>query len=161
MEPWSGCLINAVVEVLGDHWSLLVLCDVIFGDRRYFRAPLTGSIEGIASNILADRLVRSVGAGILTRRAAARGERVRYSLTEADIQTVPVIYALGNWVSTGVRVAPSSVAGSSSCAVRVLRSSGNSRTGSGSATSTRRRGHTMAPRAAGTSRRRLRRATEQ
>lgn len=97
MEPRSGCPINAAVEVLGDRWSLLVLRDIIFGDRRYFRALLTGSIEGIASNILADRLVRLVDAGILTRGTAARGQRARYSLTEAGIQTVPVLYALGNW----------------------------------------------------------------
>lgn len=97
MEPRSGCPINAAVEVLGDRWTLLVLRDVIFGDRRYFRALLTGSIEGIASNILADRLVRLVEAGILVRGTAARGQRARYSLTESGIQTLPVIYALGNW----------------------------------------------------------------
>ena len=97
MEPRSGCPINAAVEVLGDRWSLLVLRDVVFADRRYFRALLTGSIEGIASNILADRLVRLVEAGILTRGTAARGQRARYSLTEAGIQTLPVLYALGNW----------------------------------------------------------------
>jgi DNA-binding HxlR family transcriptional regulator len=97
VEPRSGCPINAAVEVLGDRWSLLVLRDVIFGDRRYFRALLTGSIEGIASNILADRLVRLVDAGLLTRGTAARGQRARYSLTEAGIQTLPIIYAMGNW----------------------------------------------------------------
>jgi len=97
VEPRSGCPINAAVEVLGDRWALLVLRDVIFGDRRYFRALLTGSLEGIASNILADRLVRLVEAGILTRGTAARGQRARYSLTEAGIQTLPVLYALGNW----------------------------------------------------------------
>jgi DNA-binding HxlR family transcriptional regulator len=97
VEPRSGCPINAAVEVLGDRWALLVLRDVIFGDRRYFRALLTGSIEGIASNILADRLVRLVEAGILTRGNAARGQRARYSLTEAGIQTLPILYALGNW----------------------------------------------------------------
>ncbi|MBQ1042190.1 MULTISPECIES: winged helix-turn-helix transcriptional regulator [unclassified Micromonospora] len=97
MEPRSGCPINAAVEVLGDRWALLVLRDVVFGDRRHFRALLTGSIEGIASNILADRLARLVEAGILTRGAAARGQRARYSLTEAGIQTVPILYALGNW----------------------------------------------------------------
>ena len=97
MEPRSGSPVNAAVEVLGDRWSLLVLRDVIFCDRRYFRVLLTGSIEGIASNILADRLVRLVEAGILTRGTAARGQRARYSLTEAGIQTLPIIYALGNW----------------------------------------------------------------
>ncbi|MFC7760022.1 winged helix-turn-helix transcriptional regulator [Catellatospora bangladeshensis] len=97
VEPRSGCPVNAAVEVLGDRWSLLVLRDVIFGDRRYFRALLTGSAEGIASNILADRLVRLVDAGILTRGTAARGQRARYSLTEAGIQTLPIICALGDW----------------------------------------------------------------
>ncbi|MFD9734870.1 winged helix-turn-helix transcriptional regulator [Umezawaea sp. NPDC059074] len=97
MEPRSGCPISAAVEVLGDRWSLLVLRDVVFADRRYFRALLTGSSEGIATNILADRLVRLVEAGILTRGTAARGQRARYSLTEAGIRTVPVLCALGDW----------------------------------------------------------------
>ena len=97
MKPRSGCPVNAAVEVLGDRWSLLVLRDIVFGDRRYFRVLLAGSLEGIASNILADRLVRLVDAGLLTRGTAARGQRARYSLTEAGIQTVPVMVALGNW----------------------------------------------------------------
>ena len=96
-EPRSGCPINAAVEALGDHWSLIVLRDVIFGDRRYFRELHAGSLEGIASNILADRLKKLVAAGLLTRDDAARGARARYSLTEAGIQTLPIIYALGNW----------------------------------------------------------------
>jgi DNA-binding HxlR family transcriptional regulator len=32
-EPRSGCPINATIEVFGDRWSLLVLCDIAFGDR--------------------------------------------------------------------------------------------------------------------------------
>jgi hypothetical protein len=36
-EPRSGCPINATIEVFGDRWSLLVLRDIVFGDRRYFR----------------------------------------------------------------------------------------------------------------------------
>ena len=96
-EPRSGCAINAAVEALGDHWSFLVLRDVIFGDRRYFRELLNGSIEGIASNILSDRLKKLLAAGILTKDEAARGQRARYSLTEAGIQTLPIIFALGNW----------------------------------------------------------------
>ena len=59
-EPRSGCPINATIEVFGDRWSLLVLRDIVFGDRRYFRELQAGSEEGIASNILADRLKRLV-----------------------------------------------------------------------------------------------------
>src|SRR4051812_47734626 len=36
-EPRSECPINAAIEVFGDRWSLLVLRDIVFGDRRYFR----------------------------------------------------------------------------------------------------------------------------
>ncbi len=59
-EARSGCPINAAVEAFGDSWSLLVLRDVMFGSRRYFRELLAGSEERIASNILADRLKRLV-----------------------------------------------------------------------------------------------------
>jgi DNA-binding HxlR family transcriptional regulator len=97
VELASGGPIGAAIEVLGDRWSLLILRDVVFSDRRHFRALLTGSVERIASNILADRLVRLVEAGILARGTAARGARARYSLTEAGIQTVPIMIALGNW----------------------------------------------------------------
>jgi len=96
--------IGVAVEALGDRWTLLILRDVIFDDRRYFRALLNGSAEGIASNILADRLVKLVEAGILARGTALRGQRARYSLTEAGIRAVPVILALGRWGSESFAV---------------------------------------------------------
>ena len=96
-EARSGCPINAAVEAFGDSWSLLVLRDVMFGNRRYFRELLAGSEERIASNILADRLKRLVSAGLLTREEAGPGRRAAYSLTEASIQLVPVFAQLGGW----------------------------------------------------------------
>jgi DNA-binding HxlR family transcriptional regulator len=93
----SGCPINAAVEAFGDSWSLLVLRDVMFGNRRYFREILAGSEERIASNILADRLKRLVSSGLLTREDAGPGRRAAYSLTEASIQLVPVFAQLGEW----------------------------------------------------------------
>jgi DNA-binding HxlR family transcriptional regulator len=104
-EPRSGCPINAAVEVIGDHWSLIVLRDIMFGNRRHFRVLQGSSEEGIASNILADRLRRLVSAGLLTRADAGRGRRVTYSLTEAAIELVPVMAALGEW---GLRNRPTS-----------------------------------------------------
>lgn len=95
--PRSGCPINAAVEAFGDPWSLLVLRDVMFGNRRYFRELLSSSEEGIASNILSDRLKRLVASGLLTREDAGPGRRAAYSLTEASIQLVPVFAQLGEW----------------------------------------------------------------
>ncbi|WP_232222669.1 winged helix-turn-helix transcriptional regulator [Knoellia flava] len=96
-EPRSGCPINAAVEALGDPWSLIVLRDVMFGDRRYFRELLGASEEGIASNVLSSRLKSLVAAGLLTRDDAIRGQRARYTLTEVGIQTLPILVALGTW----------------------------------------------------------------
>ena len=94
-QPRSGCAINAAVEVLGDAWSLIVLRDIVFGGRRHFRELLTRSDEGIASNILANRVRKLVEEGLLSRDDATRGQRATYSLTEAGIRTVPVLVALG------------------------------------------------------------------
>jgi DNA-binding HxlR family transcriptional regulator len=96
----SGCPINLSLEVFGDKWSLILLRDMIFGGRRHFRELLTGSIEGIASNILASRLKALVDAGMLTKRDdATHKQKVIYSLTEPAIELVPVMAALGTWGS--------------------------------------------------------------
>lgn len=55
-DPPSGSPINAGLEVLGATWALLVLRDVIFGNRRHFRELPAKTDEGIASCILACRL---------------------------------------------------------------------------------------------------------
>ena len=94
----SGCPINLAVEVMGDRWSLVVLRDMMFGDRHYFRELLTSSQEGIASNILADRLRRLVGYGLLSRADdKTHRQKIRYSLTESGVQLVPVMATLGSW----------------------------------------------------------------
>jgi HxlR-like helix-turn-helix protein len=66
------------VEVIGDRWSPLVLRDVMFGSRRHFRVLQERSAEGIASNILAERLRRLVADGLLTghKPAAPNGPNI-------------------------------------------------------------------------------------
>ena len=51
-EMRSGCPINLTLEVLGDRWSLIVIRDMMFGNRRHFRELQGKSEEGIASNIV-------------------------------------------------------------------------------------------------------------
>jgi len=94
----SGCPINLTLETLGDRWSLIVIRDVMFGNRRHYRELLNQSEEGIASNILADRLKRLVGAGLLTRRDdPSHAQKAIYSLTEPAIQLVPLLAQMGAW----------------------------------------------------------------
>lgn len=102
----SGCPINLTLELLGDRWSLIVVRDIIFGDRRRYRELLTRSEEGIASNVLADRLKRLSAAGLLTRADdPAHRQSGLYSLTEPAIQLLPVLAQMGAW---GRRHAPAS-----------------------------------------------------
>jgi DNA-binding HxlR family transcriptional regulator len=94
----SGCPINMTAELLGDRWSLIVLRDIMFGARTHFRELLTNSLEGIASNILSARLSKLVAAGLLTRDDdPTHKQKVEYHLTEAAIELVPVLVALGDW----------------------------------------------------------------
>lgn len=97
-EPRSGCPINLTLELLGDRWSLIVIRDLMFGNRRHFRELQSRSEEGIASNILADRLKRLVEAGLLTRGDdPTHRQKAIYSLTEPAIQLVPLLAQMGAW----------------------------------------------------------------
>lgn len=102
----SGCPINLTLETLGDRWSLIVIRDILFGDRRHFRELLGCSEEGIASNILADRLKRLVEAALLTRAGdPSHRQKAIYSLTEKAIALVPLLAQMAAW---GRRFTPAS-----------------------------------------------------
>src|SRR3984893_7976794 len=94
----SGCPINLTLEVVGDKWSLLVIRDMMFGNRRHFRELLTKSEEGISSNILADRLKTLLEQGIVTREDdPSHKQKGIYSLTEQGIQLLPIIAQMSAW----------------------------------------------------------------
>ena len=100
----SGCPINLAVEVLGDHWSLVVLRDIMFGNFRTYGDIHRRSLEGIATNILANRLKRLADAGLITSAPDPNHrQRSIFSLTEKAIDLIPVMAALGTW---GVKYMP-------------------------------------------------------
>jgi hypothetical protein len=75
----SGCPINLTLETLGDRWSLIVIRDIMFGNRRHYRDLLNRSEEGIASNILADRLKKLTEAGLLSAAPDPSTSRRRFT----------------------------------------------------------------------------------
>jgi len=93
----SGCPINFTLEMLGDRGSLILIRDVMFGNRRHYRQRMSLTEEGIASNILADRLRRLVDVGLVSRRATIPriNNKVIYSLTEPAIPLVPLLAVMG------------------------------------------------------------------
>jgi DNA-binding HxlR family transcriptional regulator len=94
----SGCPINLTLEMLGDRWSLIIVRDIIFGNRRHYGDLLKLSEEGIASNILANRLDRLLQLGLLSRiQDPTHKQKAIYSLTEPSIELVPLLAHMGAW----------------------------------------------------------------
>ncbi|MCW2655987.1 MAG: transcriptional regulator [Jatrophihabitans sp.] len=107
-EHRSLCPINLAVELLGDRWSLLIVRDVMFADKRHF-GELMQSAEGISTNVLAERLARLADAGILTKSAdPSHKQKTIYSLTETGIDLLPVVAELGKWGRRHLPVTPQS-----------------------------------------------------
>jgi DNA-binding HxlR family transcriptional regulator len=95
----SGCPLNASVEILGDRWSLLIIRDMMLRGFRSYKEFL-GSYERIATNILADRLRRLEGHGIIsTARDPSDGRKLIYSLTAKGIDLAPVLTEMVLWAA--------------------------------------------------------------
>lgn len=96
--------------MFGDRWSLLIIRDLMVRGLRTFK-EFQHSGEGIASNILSNRLERLEATGIIAAEAdASDGRRVIYRLTEKGIDLAPVMLELLIW---GARHEPTGA----SCAV--------------------------------------------
>ncbi|MEM6929179.1 MAG: helix-turn-helix domain-containing protein [Myxococcota bacterium] len=95
-EPRSDCPIACSLDVIGDRWTLVVLRDVLLAQRRTFGE--LAQAEGIAPNILSERLARLEAAGVLTKeRDPADGRRRLYLPTERGLDLIPVLLAVGRW----------------------------------------------------------------
>jgi DNA-binding HxlR family transcriptional regulator len=95
----SGCPLNASVEMLGDRWSLLIIRDMMLRGFRTYKEFLE-CYEGIATNILADRLRKLVAYGIITtERDPSDGRKTIYRLTPKGIDLAPVLTEMVLWAA--------------------------------------------------------------
>jgi len=95
----SACPLNASVEMLGDRWSLLIIRDMMLRGFRTYKEFLE-CYEGIATNILADRLRKLVAHGIVTTKMdPSDGRKVIYQLTEKGIDLAPVLTEMVLWAA--------------------------------------------------------------
>jgi DNA-binding HxlR family transcriptional regulator len=93
----SGCPVSVSLEIFGDHWSLLIIRDLMVRGFRTFK-QFQESGEGIASNILADRLRKLEAAGLLTAEPEETDRRrINYRLTWKGIDLAPVLLELLIW----------------------------------------------------------------
>jgi DNA-binding HxlR family transcriptional regulator len=95
----SGCPLNASVEILGDRWSLLIIRDMMLRGFRSYKEFLE-SYEGIATNILADRLQKLMAHGIISSQPdPLDGRKLIYSLTTKGIDLAPVLTEMVLWAA--------------------------------------------------------------
>jgi len=97
VQPRSDCPISYTLDILGDKWSLLILRDMIFAAKSSYGEFLTSG-EGIATNILADRLAMLLSQELITKTVSPQNKsKLVYNLTEKGISLLPVIMEITVW----------------------------------------------------------------
>jgi len=89
--------VSISLEIVGDRWSLLIVRDLMVRGLRTFK-EFQQSGEGIATNILSDRLRKLESREIITRENdPADRRRARYRLTQKGIDLAAVLLELLVW----------------------------------------------------------------
>jgi len=92
-----GCPITSALDIIGDRWSMVIIKQMLLSGARTFK-DFSEQQEAIATNILAARLKRLEGYGILTKQKHPTNKKVNlYRLTERGIALAPAIMELGLW----------------------------------------------------------------
>lgn len=93
----SDCPISYALDIFGDKWSLLIIRDLMFQDKKTY-GEFLNSEEKIATNILADRLSLLECAGLIeSKQDSEKKTRVLYSLTDKGIDLVPIMLEIVVW----------------------------------------------------------------
>jgi DNA-binding HxlR family transcriptional regulator len=94
--PRSACPVTNTLDIIGDKWTLLVIRDLLLGKHLY--GEMMQSPEGIASNILSNRLQRLEQAGLIVKRPyQSNPVRYEYHLTAKGQDLQPVLQAIVAW----------------------------------------------------------------
>jgi len=89
------CPIAKALDILGDRWTLLIVRDLLGGERGF--NELERGLPGIPRALLAGRLRRLEHNGVVMRRLDPTGRTAGYSLTQAGLKLAPVLDALTLW----------------------------------------------------------------
>ena len=93
----SGCPVACALDIVGDHWTLLVIRDLMFLGIHEYKEMLAGA-EGISSNILTDRLKRLEGNGLIASMPHPESrKRKLYYLTAKGKDLIHTMVHLIRW----------------------------------------------------------------
>ncbi len=105
----SDCPISTALDIFGDKWSLLIIRDLVFKGKNTYGDFLEAG-EGIATNILADRLALLEWAKIISKEKHPDSKaKVLYRLTQKGIDLVPVLVEIIAWSEQYHEVHPMAV----------------------------------------------------
>ena len=98
----SECPVTNTLDVIGDKWTLLIIRDMLFLKKKSFNEFLE-SPEGIATNILTERLKRLEKYGIIQKRPYKKTPvRYEYILTRRGEDIRPLLMELIRWGNTHI-----------------------------------------------------------
>lgn len=90
------CPVACFLDILGDRWTMLVVRDLLLGASKH--KDFLASPEGIPTNILADRLKRLEGEGLVEKTAYQDNPvRYAYALTGKGRDLAPLMQEMINW----------------------------------------------------------------
>ena len=93
------CPITFAMEIFGDKWSLVILRDMFFKNKKYY-SEFLNSAEKIATNILANRLQKMESVGLISKTKDSQNlSKFIYKLTDTGKDLLPVILDIIEWSS--------------------------------------------------------------
>ncbi len=95
--PRSSCSLSCALELIGDKWTLLIMRDLMYCHKSAFKDFLCSS-EGIATNILANRLSKLCELNLVEKFVPSSGKlREEYRVTESGHRMAPIIETIASW----------------------------------------------------------------
>lgn len=102
----SACPISSALDIFGDKWSLLIVRDILMYKKRTYNEFLH-SKEGIATNILADRLGLLEAIGIISKEKQPEGHnKYFYRLTRSGLDLAPILIEIILWSDRHLTISP-------------------------------------------------------
>ena len=90
------CPVQAVTDLIGGRWKIVILSRLMHGTRRY--GEIKHSISDITEKMLIQQLRQLEEDGLIERRQYPEvPPRVEYSLTKKGKTLVPIFQKIGDW----------------------------------------------------------------
>ena len=93
----SVCPITFALDIFGDKWSLIILRDMLFKEKKYY-SEFLNSAEKISTNILASRLQKLESEGLISKSQDIQNlSKFVYQLTPKGKDLLPLILDMIEW----------------------------------------------------------------